>query len=199
MPCMPRQWRARKWRPWRHIATGPPGSRKPSGQACSTQCCASSSPRGSAACACNRPGGCRPGPGGCQSSLQSRPASAFSQHQTWRSSLSLMIPLFPVSHTFFLVHRSSFFTPDTLFLVPRSSTMTTSPGRWCTPVRTWAKTSKTSGTSWAAGVVISGGPAAMEAIRVGCSVYFISLSEQADQAPTDRTDPKRTERLMTLS
>ena len=39
----------------------------------------------------------------------------------------------------------------------------------------------------------------MEAIRVGYSVYFISLSELADQVPPDRTDPRWAEKLRALS
>jgi DNA replication protein DnaC len=39
----------------------------------------------------------------------------------------------------------------------------------------------------------------MEAIRVGYSVYFITLSELADQVPPDRTDPRWAERLRVLS
>ena len=39
----------------------------------------------------------------------------------------------------------------------------------------------------------------MEAIRVGYSVYFTTLSELADQVPRDRTHPKWIERLRVLS
>lgn len=39
----------------------------------------------------------------------------------------------------------------------------------------------------------------LEAIRVGYSVYFITLSELADQVPRDRADPKWAERLRVLS
>ena len=38
-----------------------------------------------------------------------------------------------------------------------------------------------------------------EATRVGDSVYFITLSELADQVPLDRTDPRWAERLRVLS
>ena len=38
----------------------------------------------------------------------------------------------------------------------------------------------------------------MEAVRVGYSVYFITLSELADQVPRDRTDPKWLEKLRVL-
>lgn len=58
-------------------------------------------------------------------------------------------------------------------------------------------------------VVISGPPGVgkthlgvglgMEAVRVGYSVYFITLSELADQVPRDRTDPRWMERLRVLS
>ncbi len=39
----------------------------------------------------------------------------------------------------------------------------------------------------------------LEAVRVGYSVYFITLSELADQVPRDRADPKWSERLRVLS
>ena len=39
----------------------------------------------------------------------------------------------------------------------------------------------------------------MEAIRAGYSVYFLTLSELADQVPRERTDPKWVERLRVLS
>jgi DNA replication protein DnaC len=39
----------------------------------------------------------------------------------------------------------------------------------------------------------------LEAVRVGYSVYFITLSELADQVPRDRADPRWTERLRVLS
>jgi DNA replication protein DnaC len=39
----------------------------------------------------------------------------------------------------------------------------------------------------------------MEAIRTGYSVYFITLSELADQVPRDRNDPKWTGKLRVLS
>jgi DNA replication protein DnaC len=39
----------------------------------------------------------------------------------------------------------------------------------------------------------------MEAIRVGYSVYFTTLSELADHVPPDRTDPRWAERLRVLS
>lgn len=39
----------------------------------------------------------------------------------------------------------------------------------------------------------------MEAIRAGYSVYFITLSELADQVPRDRADPRWAERLRVLS
>jgi len=39
----------------------------------------------------------------------------------------------------------------------------------------------------------------LEAIRVGYSVYFITLSELADQVPRDRTDPRWVEKLRVLS
>jgi DNA replication protein DnaC len=39
----------------------------------------------------------------------------------------------------------------------------------------------------------------LEAIRVGYSVYFTTLSELADQVPRDRADPKWAERLRVLS
>ncbi|MBM3131526.1 MAG: AAA family ATPase [Chloroflexi bacterium] len=39
----------------------------------------------------------------------------------------------------------------------------------------------------------------MEAIRAGYSVYFITLSEMADQVPRDCNDPKWTEKMRVLS
>jgi DNA replication protein DnaC len=39
----------------------------------------------------------------------------------------------------------------------------------------------------------------MEAVRIGYSVYFLTLSELADHVPRDRTDPKWMERLRVLS
>jgi len=39
----------------------------------------------------------------------------------------------------------------------------------------------------------------MEAIRVGYSVYFITLSQLADQVPPDHTDPRWAEKLRVLS
>lgn len=39
----------------------------------------------------------------------------------------------------------------------------------------------------------------MEAVRAGYSVYFITLSELADQVPRERTDPAWTERLRVMS
>ena len=39
----------------------------------------------------------------------------------------------------------------------------------------------------------------METIRAGYSVYFLTLSELADQVPRERTDPKWMERLRVLS
>jgi len=39
----------------------------------------------------------------------------------------------------------------------------------------------------------------LEAVRAGYSVYFITLSELADQVPPDRTDPRWAERLRVLS
>jgi len=39
----------------------------------------------------------------------------------------------------------------------------------------------------------------MEAVKVGYSVYFITLSELADQVPRDRTDPRWAEKLRVLS
>jgi DNA replication protein DnaC len=39
----------------------------------------------------------------------------------------------------------------------------------------------------------------LEAVRVGYSVYFITLSELADQVPGDRADPRWAERLRVLS
>ncbi len=39
----------------------------------------------------------------------------------------------------------------------------------------------------------------LEAIRAGYSVYFITLSELADQVPRDRTDPRWAEKLRVLS
>lgn len=39
----------------------------------------------------------------------------------------------------------------------------------------------------------------MEAVRAGYSVYFITLSELADQVPRDRTDPKWNEKLRVMS
>jgi DNA replication protein DnaC len=39
----------------------------------------------------------------------------------------------------------------------------------------------------------------MEAIRAGYSVYFVTLSELADQVPRDRTDPRWSEKLRVMS
>ena len=39
----------------------------------------------------------------------------------------------------------------------------------------------------------------MEAIRAGYSVYFVTLSELADQVPRDRTDPRWAEKLRVMS
>lgn len=39
----------------------------------------------------------------------------------------------------------------------------------------------------------------LEAVRAGYSVYFVTLSELADQVPRDRTDPRWAERLRVLS
>jgi DNA replication protein DnaC len=39
----------------------------------------------------------------------------------------------------------------------------------------------------------------MEAVRAGYSVYFVTLSELADQVPRDRSDPRWTEKLRVMS